>query len=254
MPIGARLNGLANASVTLIDPFSVFVNPANLANTTKPTLGLFADHRYSLSGLNILALAYSQNYKSWGAGVGVARYGDELLNHTRVEFALAYKIRMVSLGAGVGYHQLMIMELGTASRALFQLGGRAELTPKLTYAASVYNLARAKVSSQSSIYYPVVMKMGLSYIAIKQVVLMGEVEKSSDSKTNFKAALEYSLLGYLQFRTGVNTFPSQGFLGVGLKWKGASLDYAISFHSRLGNVHALGLTCVFGKKQSEEKR
>lgn len=248
--MGARANGLANATVAVPDAFSIFANPACLSGLSGQVLGVYADQRYNIAGLNTFSAVYTIAYKSARLGTGVARYGDELLNQTRGELAFAYKIRMVSLGGGLGYQQLLVSELGMAKSVTFQFGGVAEITPKLTYGASVYNLARAKIVNES--YYPVVMRMGFAYKANKQVVLMGEAEKTSLQAINMKASLEYSPIEFLRLRTGINTFPSQGFFGIGVKWKSNQLDYACSFHSRLGFVHYIALAFHFEGARKEE--
>ena len=171
LPVGARSNAMGGSTITLPDAFSVFSNPASTTYLEQNSIGLFYDHRYNISGLSNLALAGSFKIKKSSILGGVARSGDELLNHSRLEIALAHKIRNVSLGGGAGYHQIMVSENGVAQNFSFQFGGTAELTPKLTYGAHVYNILRSKVSKEKSIYYPVIMRMGLSYKPIKKVFI-----------------------------------------------------------------------------------
>ncbi len=249
-PLGARYNGVGNATVALPDVFSVFSNPACLTGLQASSLGLYTDHRYNMSGMNNVALSYCHVQKEARVAAGIGRYGDELLNQTRAEIGFAYKIRLVSLGGGIGYHQLAVAELNTAWNVLFQFGGMAEITPKLRYAAHIYNVTRAKTDRLSSSYYPVVMSTGISYLVAKQVLLLAEVEKSSLYPVNFKVGIEYTPSRFLVLRTGVNSAPSQGFLGLGIKWKGYGLDYALAFQNRLGNVHSLSLLFFLPEKKT----
>lgn len=246
--VGARANGLGHTTVALPDAFAIFSNPACLTGLQNDAIGLSVDHRYNVEGLNTLAMAYTRVQQNARIGFGASRYGDDLLSHTRAEMAFAYKIRMVSLGGGLSYQQFGISELGTAKNVMFQLGGMAEITPKITYAASVYNVTRARLINDY--YYPVCMRMGLRYEPSKQVILLGEIEKISQQEANCKVALEYLPYDFLCFRTGINTFPSQGFVGLGLKWRGSELDYSCSFHSRLGFVHYVGIVFGFAKPES----
>ncbi|MBC7390978.1 MAG: hypothetical protein H7329_17360 [Opitutaceae bacterium] len=241
LPIGARANAIGGSTITLPDAFAVFSNPASTTIQEQNSVGLFYDHRYNISGLSNLAFAGNFKIKKTTILGGIARSGDELLNHCRLEVAIAHKIRNVSLGGGAGYHQIMVSENGVAQNITFQFGGVAELTPKLTYGAHIYNILRSKVSKEKSIYYPVIMRMGLSYKPIKKVFISAEIEKDSRFEPNFKAGMEYQPFEKLYFRTGFNSNPSNGFFGIGIKLKEWKFDYGIALHNRLGLTHYIGL-------------
>lgn len=249
IPVGARINALGNTAVTLGDAFSVFSNPATLTSLPTQTAAAFFEQRYAVAGLNSMAFAYSHPIKTSCVALGTTRFGDELLNHSRVELGFGHKIRTVSLGGGLGYQQLFVTENGMAKALTLQFGGTAEISKKLVYGAHVYNMLRAKAASESALYYPVIMKMGFSYLPINELIITTEVEKVSGLLPNFKAGLEYRLTEWFFARTAVNTAPSNGFGGIGLKFKECSLDYGVSFRSRLGFVHYLGLVyCPKSKK------
>ena len=251
-PIGARLNSMANASVAVPDAFSIFSNPANLALMDKTSVAVYADHRYSVFGLNTLAFASNHTVRKASISIGATRFGDELLNHNRVEAAAAYKIRLVSLGFGLSYQQLMVSESGVARAMTLQFGGTVEISPKIKYAAHVYNMLRAKVDANSSLYYPVIMRTGFSYLPIKSATISAEIEKDSRFEPNFKLGLEYQLKEWIYLRTGINTHPFNVFGGIGLKQKDWKLDYGVSFHNRLGMVHYMSLIFSFDKKIKEK--
>lgn len=240
-PIGARLNAMANASVSVSDPFSVFSNPASLAFMEHSSAALCFDHRYNVSGLNTYSFAYSHVYSKSRLGVGFAKFGDQLLNQHRVELAFAHKIRMVSLGGGLGYHQLMVHENGVSRAITLQFGGNVEISPKIIYGAHVYNMLRARMDKNSQLYYPVIMKTGFSYLSNKSVLLSFELEKDNRYDPNFKAGVEYKMTDWAFLRVGVNSIPSNVFGGLGFKLKEWKFDYGVSFHNRLGLVHFIGL-------------
>lgn len=241
LPVGARMNSMGNASVTLSDAFSLFANPACLTENSRANVGLYFDHKYNLAGLNTMAIAGSKKLGSSAMSAGISRLGDELLNHTRIEVGFAYKIRNVSLGGGLGYHQMYVSEHGTGKSMTLQFGGTAQLTPKLKFGAHAYNLSRSKIGKESSLYYPVWMRAGFSYLPIKQIICIAELEKDSRYAPNAKIGVEYNLKERLCFRTGINTLPSNGFAGLGVQVKEFRLDYGVSFHSRLGLTHFVGL-------------
>jgi hypothetical protein len=251
-PIGARLNSIANSSVAISDAFSVFSNPSNLAFMDKTSIAVYADHRYAVSGLNTLAFAYNQLVRKVNVSVGAARFGDELLNHNRVEAAAAYKVRLVSLGVGLGYQQLTVSENGVGRAMTLQFGGTVEISPKIRYAAHVYNMLRAKVDARSSLYYPVIMRTGFSYLPVKSAIFSAEIEKDSRFEPNIKLGLEYQLKEWIYLRTGINSNPFNTFGGIGFKQKEWKLDYGVSFHNRLGMVHYLSLVFSFDRKLKEK--
>jgi len=251
-PIGARLNSMGNASVAVSDAFSIFSNPANSALLDKTSVAVYADHRYSIAGLNSLAFASNHIVQKTHISVGATRFGDELLNHNRVEVAAAYKIRLVSLGLGLGYQQLMISENGVARTMTLQFGGTVEISPRIRYAAHVYNMLRAKVDTRSPLYYPVIMRTGFSYLPVKAAIISAEIEKDSRFELNFKLGLEYQLKEWIYLRTGINSHPLNAFGGIGFKQKDWKLDYGVSFHNRLGMVHYLSLIFSFDRKSKEK--
>lgn len=251
-PIGARLNSMGNASVAVSDVFSIFSNPSNLARLDKASVAVYADHRYSVSGLNTLAFASNHTVRKASISLGATRFGDELLNHNRVEAAAAYRIRLVSLGLGLAYQQLMVSENGVARAMTLQFGGTVEISPKIRYAAHVYNMLRAKVDASSSLYYPVIMRTGFSYLPIKSAIISAEIEKDSRFEPNFKLGLEYQLKEWICLRTGMNSNTFNAFGGIGFKQKDWKLDYGVSFHNRLGMVHYLSLIFSIDRKSKEK--
>ncbi len=248
MPIVARLNSMGNTAVALTDAFSLFSNPSCIAKDSKQSAAVFVDHRYGIAGLNTKAFAYNHAINDSKMAGGFTHFGDELMNHSRIELAFAQKIRLFSLGGGFGVHHLSVSGNGVARAVTFQFGGLVEISPKIYYGAHVYNMTRAKISKESSLYYPVLMKTGFTYLPSDLVILSAEIEKDSRYPVNLKAGLEYKLIEWIKIRTGINSSPANGYFGLGFKLKEWNFDYGLSFHSRLGVVHFVGLTFELNQK------
>lgn len=251
-PVGARIYGLANTGVTLSETFSLFNNPAGLANLDHIGVSSYFDLRYNQSGLSVgsLALAYPTE-KLGTAGLGFYRFGDKLYNETRLCLAYGHKIGFMSLGTSVEYLNVTIAEIGSKSNVAISMGGIAALTEKIYFGAHIYNLNRAKLADFQNERVPTIMKAGLSYRPMQKLMVNIEVEKDLIFPAIYKAGVEYGLFEFLRLRTGINAEPVAGFFGVGMNYKGFYLDYALSRNAILGFTHHFSLSYRLVKKDNK---
>ena len=59
LPVGARSAGLAHASVTLGDVWSVFHNPAGIASLSKLSAGVYYENRFGVPEMGLRAGAFA---------------------------------------------------------------------------------------------------------------------------------------------------------------------------------------------------
>lgn len=249
-PVGARALGLANASVTLADSWSLFNNPGGIASVKRSYINFAYDNRYGIPGMQSIAtgLVYPTNYGSFG--LSIHRFGDDLYSEHLVGFAYGHKISRVQLGVKANYVQIHADNAGAIGRLALEFGGIAEILPQLSFGAHIYNFNQAKLAPYQDERIPTVMKAGISYKPFQKLLLAIETEKDVDFKASIKTGLEYEIVKNLHLRTGISTNPSVNYFGIGFKPKRLQFDYALRTHPNLGLSHHVSLAFRFEKKSA----
>ncbi|MEK7766936.1 MAG: hypothetical protein AAB368_11920, partial [bacterium] len=128
------------------------------------------------------------------------------------------------------------------------VGAQAALGRSLRAGVAVANLG-GKLGADS---LPGALRAGLVYEGIKKLKIPVEITLPFD-KSRFKVGggVEFQVLDWLAVRGGVHTGePLVPSGGLGLSWRGASLDYAFaSFSSVLKEAHRISLTYRFGSSK-----
>ena len=181
-------------------------------------------------------------------GVSVQKLGDALYSEQMAGVAFSHKISHVQLGVKANYVQIHISDLGTKGVLAMEFGGIASITPQLFFGAHVYNFNQAKLASYQDERIPTVMKTGLSYRPISQLMLNLEAQKDIDFPATVKAGVEYEIIKHLYLRTGISTKPSINHFGFGLHKKKFHFDYALRTHTTLRLSHHLSVALSFDKK------
>lgn len=243
--LGARSAGLATASVTISDSWSMFNNIAGITEVDGPTSALSYQNRFSVSALNTMGAAFIQPTSFGHLGISLFRFGDELFNEQKIGFAFADEIGIVSLGFGVNYLQINIEGVGRRAILPIEFGGIATLHEKFVIGAHITNINQAKVSRTNNERLPTIMKMGLSYRPLSNLMMNVELEKDLDFEEVFKAAFEYNFVKQFYARTGFRTAPFIATFGLGFDSSKFLVDYAYSNDSRIGDIHELSVVYQF---------
>lgn len=253
LPVGARFAGMGGTGLTLIDLWSVRLNPAGLAGLDKPVAGIFYQRHYLSEDLSHQGLAVALPVGKGTFGLAGDRFGYELYNETRA--SLAYAMRFSDgLRAAVQLDYLGVQlggNYGSTSAFTAELGVQAKLTDELWLGAHLYNPNRAKLdaTTESNITLdervPTLLRAGLGWIVSTKLTLTGEVEKDIDRDERFRFGVEYNPNKVLYLRTGVSTASVQGHFGVGFKLKQLDIDLAVAVRSQLGATPMLNLNYRF---------
>ncbi|UXP30935.1 hypothetical protein N6H18_11290 [Reichenbachiella agarivorans] len=250
--MGARSSAIAGTSVTISDGWALFNNIGALADAEK--IAVFGSYRNLYGIPELSSIAAGATLPIWNGvfGVGVFRYGGDLLNEQRAHMGYSHRLGIVSLGLNLGYYQLNIENGGSTGNLMIDFGGRAELTKHLYFGAHVSNINQAKLSKQTGELVPTYMKTGLSYRPNSDLMLNTEVEKNLDDPLSFKIGMEYQIIEWVALRLGFKTEPFISNFGIGLNPKNLSIDYAYSIHPDLGGINQVSFAYYFGSKKSLE--
>jgi hypothetical protein len=254
VPMGGRSWALANASLTLADEWAVYNNVGGLARLRENYLGAACDVRYGMTGLTTVALAGVLPLAFGTCGISLDRFGDELYNEQRFGIAYGHQVDRVSLGFKASYVQTAIANLGARGRFVFEFGGIAELTPQLWLGASVYNFTQARLASYDDERIPTVLRAGLSWRPLPQLMLNAETEKDVDYTARFRGGIEYQLAKPFFVRVGIATDPGTNHFGFGFKRNKLWVDYSLRTHPTLGLSHHLSLSYKLNQRKKDAGR
>lgn len=238
---GARNAGLAGASLTLGDAYSLFNNIGGLGRVENHTAFAGYQNRYKISEFQVIGGGGVFHHEIGNAGVGYYKFGDDIFSQQKLHLAIGNTMQMVSLGLGVDVIQYDIQSVGTQRALAIQFGGVAEITPQFLFGAHIFNLNQATLVSETGERLPTVMKGGLSYRPTDELMLNVEVEKDLDFDEVFKGGIEYRIIENVFLRTGISTQPFIGAFGLGFHPKKLQFDYAFTNDSELGNIHEFSI-------------
>jgi hypothetical protein len=211
------------------------------------------DNRFGIAGLQSMAAGAVLPLRYGNFGLSVQKLGDALYSEQIAGLAFSHKISHVQLGIKANYVQIHVGDLGTKGALVMEFGGVATITPQLSFGAHVYNLNQAKLARYQDERIATLMKTGLSYKPISQLMLNLEAQKDMDFPAMVKAGVEYEIVKNFYLRSGISTKPYINYFGLGLHKKRFHFDYALRTHAALGLSHHLSVTLAFEKKKTPEK-
>jgi len=249
--IGARSAGMANASVTISDLWSVHHNQAGLARLEKIAAGIYYENKFLLSELGLKAAAVAipvgDDQGTRGVfGISMSFFGYSLYNDTKVGLAYSKSFGdKFSAGIQLDYLSTRIggdFDYGKKGSVVVEGGIQAQLSDNLSIGAHLFNPTRAKIADYDDERVPTIIRIGVDYTFSEKVFVSIETEKDIDFKPVYKAGLEYRAIEELYLRAGISTNPTLNTFGFGLNLKQFTFDFAFSIHQVLGFSPQLSLT------------
>jgi hypothetical protein len=247
---GAKQIAMSNSDVALSDDvFSIYNNPAGLAQLDWRELGLF----YSPApfGLKELAngyIAYTEPIGFGSSGIGAMTYGFDLYRETKIllTFSTSY-LKKFFVGVSLTYHLVSIKGYGNKGVFYFNTGCLGYLTNDLRLGFYVQNINQASFISEDD-EIPVTLNAGLSYNIINNFSLNVALEKDIRYNASIKSGINYDLVENLSLRIGFANEPAKFSAGVGIHYSIFNLDYAIFTHPDLGLTQQAGIIISFDKE------
>src|SRR3989337_1767916 len=253
---GAKQISMSNSDVALSnDVFSLFNNPAGLAQMNWRELGIYySPSPFGFSELANGFIAYHEPFDFGSIGVGAMTYGFELYRENKISVGFSYNyLNKFFAGAAVNLHTVSIKNYGSDNTLYLNIGGLFYLTQNFRLGFSVQNLNRASFGNEK-VNIPLIYNTGFSYGVMEDLTFNLAVEKDIRYNYSLRGAIEYYLLEYLSLRTGFSNEPSSYSAGIGINYSYFSLDYAFFTHTDLGLTHQAGLIISFGSEGSRNEK
>jgi len=250
--MGARATGIAFASSTLSDEWSLFNNVGGLAKVDKFSTAFAYETMPSLPGTRRMAVTLNAPFKFGTAGLGFFRFGDDLYSEQIISGGFSNQFGIASLGLKANYIQYRAEGFGVKSAVSINFGGIAEITPKIIVGAYVTNINQPKISVQDNERIPTRMAAGINFKPTNKIQLFTEVETDIDYEATIKGAFEYTIHEKVFLRTGFNLHPNAGFFGLGCKARRVKIDYGMMYNEALSFVHQASAIYRFEKKRKAD--
>jgi len=247
LPIGARSAGLANASVTLSDVWSVHHNQAGLGFLEKAGAGVYYENRFLIPELGLSAGVVAIPVKKGAFGLSIRNFGYQLYNESKIGLGYGRSFSdKLSIGMQLNFLNVRFADVYGARNAFTaEVGAIYKLNSNLTIAAHINNPTRTKLTELDADRLPTIIRFGLRYQFSKKVFLAGEAQKDTYNAAQLRFGLEYMASDIFFLRAGIATNPINSSFGFGLKLKKLMLDFAGTFHQVLGFTPQISLTYQF---------
>lgn len=267
---GARSLAMGGAYVALADEASAsYWNPAGLAQIEEHqflsmyapffegTSYNFISYVYPLRKIGNLAISdvflYSGGYEEVSAiGEVTGKSSSVWKNAAIISYANRVH-RSIFLGASLKLINEQVMGYSGSGQGI-DLGILCKPSDRLSIGLAVQNVLQPKVTlREEPDVYKINLKAGLALNTLsKRLTLTADINKLVDEKAYFSAGVEISpwekisrySLNRVDLRLGIDHLQRLA-LGMGLKMKFLSLDYAFNSH-KVGGLHRFGLTFHWG--------
>lgn len=248
-PVGARGWGLANATVTLSDIWSVQNNQAGLGFLKQSQVATYGENRFKLSNLNFGAIAGAVKTKYGTFGLNMNYFGYSVYSEQKFGFSYGRAFgEKFAFGFRMNYQLLAIREYGSVGTPTIEGGVLYKVNKQLITGFHVSNPTMQKLDKASTERLPTIARIGIQYLPSEKVSLLAEVQKDMELNPQVKVGAEYRVQNKLALRAGLSSNPFLNTFGLGYNYKNLQLDMAASVHPQLGISPHASLTFLFAKK------
>ncbi len=245
--IGARAHAMGYSATCSRDGWSVFNNPAGLADFNAVETGVGAERIPGFSSFDRISAFAVVPLKLGATAFGAYRFGDDLYNEQLITFGYANCFGLASLGAAFRYIRLNTEGFGGKSVASVSAGGIAELTPWLLVGAKITNIVQPELGEGERL--PTMMSAAIAVRYSSKFVATLEIEKDLDYEPVVKAGTEYVFNKKFAIRSGFNLNPAAVFGGFGISRSRFNVDYAFSWNTEWPVVHGLSVGFQFIRRE-----
>ncbi len=243
--MGARAQGMGNASACLSDVWAITNNVAGLAGIKSPEVAASYHAVPFFTPFNRMAAVTGIPLKSGVLGASMFRFGDDLYSEQILSVAFANTYGLASLGLKANVLQFRAEGLETRTTFSLSFGGIATLTPELSLGAHIVNINQPVINELTEERLPTLLTAGIALKLSNQLVTAIEIEKDLSHSPVMKAGIEYKVFEKISFRTGFNLHPQSGFFGIGCSVRKFDLSYAMQLADAIGLSHQASVGFVF---------
>ncbi|MDD3741227.1 MAG: hypothetical protein PHH30_08295 [Bacteroidales bacterium] len=250
---GARAAGMGNAGITNQDTWAVFNNPAAYSWLSNKAVGLFYENRFLMKETGYGAMAFSSPLFGGNIGFGFSHFGYSLFQSDKIALGFSQQLfKGFSMGLQVNYFSVRQSDYyGNLNSVTFEAGILSKPNDNLSIGAYIFNPLNLSYFEDSDLKMPVAVRLGLSYLFSKSLLLSLETGKAINGDTPvFKTGIEYLLNEDFALRAGLALAPVEYSFGLGYNNSFGNknkigFDLAFAYHEVLGSTPKLSINYEF---------
>ncbi len=254
-PIGGRRLGLGGAYAAIRgDAWSLWANPAGITGIKRFEGGLFTESRYLLSEITAAsfgAVVPFQQKHFIGASASTFGFGAYRRNEAGISYATTL-YEFIHLGVKFNVLNLAISNYGSVNTFFANVGLMANVSKRFTMGFWTQNANQAKIGAVQEERLATILNGGVTFHASDKLILTSDLVKYLDYPMGVRSGFEYQFVKQFCIRAGYSTSPSILSAGAGFRMDNLSIDFANSYHERLGYTPHLSLTLRLGNRPAEE--
>jgi hypothetical protein len=261
-----RIQAMGGGCSALADDGSaLFYNPAGLGQLESYQLFTSYQRPYGFDFLEHMAAGLTVPLPRYGvAGLGFQKFGVNyegedlegertfsfshgfsLMEDIHSSLAMGYSVHLYSLELGTSVDG---NSLGSAQAMGMDVGILAVLRHRTRMGAIIRNLNRPRMGQGYREDLPRYLDLGIAYEPYPGVVTVFDVSKKFGQETQMNGGLEAAIVPFMALRFGIQTKPDRLMGGLGFKYHGVGLDYALINHAVLPLTHQMSVSYRFGGK------
>jgi hypothetical protein len=243
---GARSAGLANATVALTGPESLFGNPAGLAGLNQVSFFLFHESRFLIKDFTASAAGLSFPLLRGSCGVGFRQFGRSHYREQLVSFTLARRF-------GEAFSAALLFSRGSVQFPghftyrpgyTLEMGAILKSSPELSWGFHMANPFSDTQDAAVSRFRLRQIRLGNVWKISGQLIWCTEIEKTATRKARVKTGLEFMPDKLVTIRAGIIGYPFQPTGGAGFRFGRYAFDIAFIYQTLPGFTPVAAITCV----------
>ncbi len=246
--VGSKAHAMGSTSAVVSDVSAIFNNPAGSANLRYAAFTLSYDNVYGFADIYNLAAGYHLSTSFGNFGIGLLRFGDELLSKQRVQFTYSHSVGNAGLGVSISYLQYWVKNVDSRGVPTFKVGSIVRLSKYFSIGTYITNITQSALGEKESL--PTVLHIGIAYQLHKYGNLHIEVEKGIQQAVVYKFGIEYILAKKVAIRIGFLAPIRRISFGLGIVQKSFSFSYHAFYHEVVGISHGFSISYIFKRKNN----
>ena len=248
--IGSRAMALGGNGILLNDAWSVLSNVGNTPLINEIQVATSYSVPYLVSEFQQQAFVGVVPLKKGGISFSGQFSGKDLFRQQKIACGYGMKLSdKFTIGVGLNYQQLRVQNYGVNSMLTVDLGLVGIINEKLSVAASLLSVG-GNNSIENQERFPSIFQIGARYQIQKQLQMYFTLDKSSNSKVNYRIGLEYEAFKNGWFRTGAILNAKTIAFGFGYELPvKLRLDIGSQWQQTLGWTPTIGLIYRFTEKK-----
>lgn len=247
---GAREAALANTGVALGGNWSMFHNPAGLANLTAPNIGVHYTNQFMMQELSTSSIAGVLPFGQGGFGITGSYFGTQSFNEQKYAFGYAHQLgKLVNAGISIDYYRANLPEDYDLSQALTgEIGLMINPIDNLSIGCHLYNVTGSGYKDYIAENLPSFFTLGAAWQS-DVFLVTSQVSLDKQKSPIISAGSEVYLIPDLAVRIGVsNDDQYQYSFGIGYRKNRFVGDIAFTRHPVLGFSSYVSFNYSFASK------